>query len=89
MKASRSGTPDPVTETPRERLRDWLRLLHMPGLGPRRVARLLEGFGTPAAALQSDARAWAAVGVATAHDGDAISAREAGVEADLAWLERD
>lgn len=89
MKASRSGTPDPATETPRERLRDWLRLLHTPGLGPQRVARLLEGFGTPAAALRSDARGWASVGVATAREGDAVSTREAGVEADLAWLERD
>ena len=90
MKASRSGTPDPVTETPTERLRDWLRLLHTPGLGPRRVARLLETFGTPAAALQADSRAWATAGV-TGHprDAGALAAREAGVDDDLAWLARD
>jgi DNA processing protein len=88
VKASRSGIPDPVTETPTERLRDWLRLLHTPGLGPRRVARLLEAFGTPAAALQADARAWAAAGVASG-PGDGIATREAGVDADLDWLARD
>ncbi len=75
---------------PRERLDDWLRLLHTPGLGPRRVARLLEAFGTPAAALQADARAWAAADVPGApRCGAALATREAGVEADLAWLERD
>ena len=90
MKDSRSGTPDRVTGAPRERLRDWLRLLHTPGLGPRRVARLLEAFGTPAAALQADARAWAAVDVSSAPcDGETLGAREAGVEADLEWLCRE
>ncbi len=75
---------------PRERLEDWLRLLHTPGLGPRRVARLLEAFGTPAAALQADARQWTAAGVAgRPRSGDATTTREAGVEADLAWMERD
>jgi DNA processing protein len=75
---------------PKERLEDWLRLLHTPGLGPRRVARLLEAFGTPAAALQADARAWAVVNVPREPcGGDAIATREAGVEADLAWLEKD
>jgi len=90
VKGSRPDTPDPANTAPRERLRDWLRLLHTPGLGPRRVARLLEAFGTPAAALQADARAWAAAGAGgTPCEGADIAVREAGVDADLHWLERD
>jgi DNA processing protein len=90
VKGSRPGIPDPTNDGPRERLRDWLRLLHTPGLGPRRVARLLEAFGTPAAALQADARAWAAAGAGgTPCAAEDIALREAGVEADLQWLERD
>ena len=79
-----------VRQAPRVRLRDWLRLLHTPGLGPRRVARLLEAFGTPAAALQADARAWAAADTGCRPcTGAEIALREAGVEADLDWLDRD
>lgn len=90
MKGSRPDTPDPANEAPRERLRDWLRLLHTPGLGPRRVARLLEAFGTPAAALQADVRAWAAAGAGgTPCEGGDVAVREAGVDADLEWLESD
>jgi DNA processing protein len=90
VKVSRFDTPDPTAQGPRERLRDWLRLLHTPGLGPRRVARLLEAFGTPAAALQADARAWAAAGAGgTPCTGGEVAMREAGVEADLQWLELD
>ena len=90
MKVSRSGTPDPTQTGPRERLRDWLRLLHTPGLGPRRVARLLEAFGTPAAALEAGARAWAAAGAGGRPcEGNEITLREAGVDADLRWLDRD
>ncbi|MFO8152853.1 DNA-processing protein DprA [Thioalkalivibrio sp.] len=71
-------------------MRDWLRLLHTPGLGPRRVARLLEAFGTPAAALQADARAWAAAGAGGSPcEGGDVAVREAGVDADLEWLESD
>ena len=90
MKVSRSGTPDPTQTGPRERLRDWLRLLHTPGLGPRRVARLLEAFGTPAAALEAGARAWTAAGAGGRPcEGNEITLRETGVDADLRWLERD
>jgi DNA processing protein len=79
-----------VTGIPDEPLRDWLRLVHTPGLGPRRMARLLESFGSPAAALQADARGWAAAGVSgTPGRGETASAVEAGVEADLEWLQRD
>ncbi|AGA32120.1 Rossmann fold nucleotide-binding protein Smf possibly involved in DNA uptake [Thioalkalivibrio nitratireducens DSM 14787] len=71
-------------------LGDWLALLHTPGLGPRRIARLLERFGSPAAALQADARDWALADVPGGPcRGSDREPLERGIEADLAWLEAD
>nr|WP_041483896.1 DNA-processing protein DprA [Thioalkalivibrio paradoxus] len=71
-------------------MRDWLALLHTPGLGPRRIARLLERFGDPATALQADARDWALAdvpgGPCRGSDRDRL---ERGIETDLAWLNAD
>jgi DNA processing protein len=64
--------------------------LHTPGLGPRRVARLIERFGNPSAALRAEARDWAAAGIpGEPCRGEALREREAGVAADLAWCESD
>lgn len=66
----------------------WLRLLHTPGLGPRRIQRLLEAFGSPQAALAAPARQWrdADVGVAPPENPDDD---HPGVAADLAWERAD
>jgi DNA processing protein len=65
-----------------------LALLRAPGIGPARFARLLERFGTAAAALAADRAEWAQLGLPdTALDylRDPDWRR---VEQDLAWLER-
>ena len=66
--------------------RAWLQLLRTPGLGPVRMSRLLEAFGTPQRALEASAADREQVGlprsVATALDQphDAITA-------DIEWLD--
>jgi len=65
-----------------------LALLRAPGVGPVRFARLLDHFGTAAAALAADRAEWARLGLPdTALDylRDPDWRR---VEQDLAWLER-
>jgi len=93
VKGTGSEAPEPTIEAATEGLRDWLRLLHTPGLGPRRVSRLLEAFGTPAAALHAEGRRWAAIGVpdrgTAAGLREATELREAGIDTDLAWLAAD
>jgi DNA processing protein len=90
VKGTGYDTPERARDRSSGSPEDWLRLLHTPGLGPRRVARLIERFGSPSAALQADARDWAATGVpGEPCRGDALRERDAGVAADLAWCESD
>jgi DNA processing protein len=90
VKATESGTPEGDRERSSGSPEDWLRLLHTPGLGPRRVARLVQRFGSPEAALRADARDWATAGVpGEPCRGGALRERERGVETDLAWCESD
>jgi len=71
-------------------LANWLRLIHTPGLGPRRTARLLERFGSPDAALAVGTRGWTGLGLPeTALPQGWEVQRERGVEDDLAWLGKD
>ena len=69
------------------RTRAWLRLIHTPGLGPRRIARLLEHFGSAERAVEAGPRAWHAAGLGLAADSQPADATAAGVEQDLRWLE--
>ncbi|GIX35947.1 MAG: DNA processing protein DprA [Lysobacteraceae bacterium] len=69
----------PLEDPPRAAA--WLRLLRTPGLGPRRIARLLERHGHPAAVLEAVA-AGAAEGA-----GPPPAEDDPGVAADLRWLE--
>ena len=73
----------PLTDEARSRA--WLRLIHTPGLGPRRIARLIRHFGSAEAALQGAGRDWQRAGVEGTGAPPAASA--AGVEQDLRWLE--
>lgn len=68
--------------------RDWLQLTNTPGLGPRRVLRLLEAFGSPVAALAAPDSEWQRAGVDIRMDAEAERTREAATEADLAWLDQ-
>ena len=81
--------PEPTANEQNE-LPDWLRLTHTPGLGPRRMARLLERFGTPDAALAVGPRGWAGLGLLEEALPPGWEAqRERGVEGDLDWLAKD
>ncbi len=70
-----------------ENPRDWLTLLHAPGVGPVRFRRLLERYGNPAAVLQADRADLEQLGL----DRKAVDwlrkPDEALLEADLAWLQ--
>lgn len=74
----------PVADPARSRA--WLRLIHTPGLGPRRIARLVEHFGTAQAALES-ARDWRrrVPGLSDACLPPPAEAAE--IERDLRWLD--
>ena len=68
----------------------WLRLVHTPGLGPRRIARLVRQFGSPGAAVQAGPKAWAELRLypkdpAVPADQDP----ETGIARDLEWLAQD
>ncbi len=68
------------------RTRAWLQLIHTPGLGPRRIARLIEEFGTAEAALAS-ARSWARLLPGLARTAQPPAGEAPGVEQDLRWLD--
>lgn len=65
---------------------DWLRLAHTPGLGPRRITRLLQQYGSPAQALKAGPQNWSERGI---HVGDGLPGweeqRDQQVQDDLQW----
>jgi len=69
---------------------EWLALARLPGLGPRRLARLLQHFGSPGAVF--DARAEIGHLLGPSHPARDALARRADtpcVHGDLDWLARD
>lgn len=67
----------------------WLlALLRAPGIGPARSARLLEHFGSAAAALAADRAEWAQLGMPAAALDYLRTPDWRRVEQDLVWLER-
>jgi len=65
--------------------RAWARLLRLTALGGRHAARLLDAFGSAAAAVDAGPAAWERIGFAKLHA--ALSETDASlVDADLAWL---
>ncbi|HNI65913.1 MAG TPA: DNA-protecting protein DprA, partial [Pseudomonadales bacterium] len=73
----------------------WLALLHTPGLGPRRLLRLLQALGSPAAIIEANMDRLRALGLDGELLANLLRNREADppwrtlVENDLSWLERD
>ncbi|MCO6439679.1 MAG: DNA-processing protein DprA [Nitrococcus mobilis] len=65
----------------------WLRLYRTPGLGVRTFQRILERFRTPAAFLAASREEQAQAGLAAEVLAALARIDEAGVEADLRWLE--
>lgn len=74
--------------------RDWLRLLHTPGLGQRRLLRLLQVLGSPAGIAGATASQLMALGVTGEALANLLRSRDVDyswldlVENDLAWLDR-
>jgi len=79
----------PLHAAERERLTDWLALLHAPGVGPRRIAELIARFGDAPGARAASAGELRAAGLGD----DAVAAvREPDpglIEQSLAWAEQD
>lgn len=69
--------------------RDWLTLLHAPGLGERRIERLITAHGNPAAALAAGEAAWRQAGLPDAARKALRNPDEAAIDASLAWLAAD
>ncbi|NBC48196.1 MAG: DNA-protecting protein DprA [Gammaproteobacteria bacterium] len=70
-------------------LRAWLALLLAPGLGPRRITKLLHAFGGPQSACEASTQALTAVGlsetmITALRNPDAVT-----LEAALAWAEHE
>lgn len=74
--------------------RDWLKLLHTPGLGQRRLLRLLQVLGSPAGIAGATASQLMALGVTGEALANLLRSRDVDyswldlVENDLAWLDR-
>nr|WP_282452977.1 DNA-processing protein DprA [Lysobacter sp. CAU 1642] len=64
-----------------------MRLIHTPGLGPRRIARLIAQFGSAETAVAAAPRGWAHAGLEPGRSGEPPAADAQGVEQDLRWLE--
>jgi DNA processing protein len=67
--------------------RAWLQLIHTPGLGPRRIERLLDHFGSAEAALAAGTRGWQHAGLGIGADSQPPPAQADAIERDLRWLE--
>lgn len=67
--------------------RDWLTLLHTPGLGDRRLARLLDEHGSPPAVLAAGETAWKQANVPAAALRALADPDQAAIDTSLAWLE--
>lgn len=71
------------------RLRAWLLIAHAPGIGPRTVNRLMDGFGDPRSVLDADSGQLRAAGVRA----DAVQSLRSPptqiADAALAWAEQD
>jgi DNA processing protein len=85
------STPPSLCRERHTELAHWLRLLHTPGLGPRRIARLLEIHGSPEQVLLTEDQEWKVVPAPGQPPlpADWSAHRESGVAADLAWQAQD
>lgn len=70
-------------------LRAWLALLLAPGLGPRRVAKLLDAFGSPEAACEAPSQALAGLGLSETMIAALRAPDATMVEAALVWAGHD
>jgi DNA processing protein len=71
-----------------DRLRSWLALARVPGLGPRTVARLIDHFGEPSRVLMAAPQELAAAGVRASVIQRMAAGDEAAIDADLRWMEQ-
>ncbi|MCB2261932.1 MAG: DNA-processing protein DprA [Candidatus Thiosymbion ectosymbiont of Robbea hypermnestra] len=71
----------------RERLRAWLILARVPGIGPRLAGRLVEHFGDPLRVLAAGRAELQAIGLKPKLVDTLLNSPEAAADADLAWAE--
>ncbi|WP_089728655.1 DNA-processing protein DprA [Candidatus Thiosymbion oneisti] len=76
-----------MSSTTGERLRAWLILGRIPGVGPRVAGRLVEHFGDPTRVLAAGRAELEAVGLKPALVDAILDPPEAAADADLAWAE--
>lgn len=76
-----------MSSTTRERLRAWLILGRMRGVGPRVASRLVEQFGDPIRVLAAGRAELEAVGLKPALVDAVLDPPQAAADADLAWAE--
>ncbi|WP_133511205.1 DNA-processing protein DprA [Candidatus Thiosymbion oneisti] len=76
-----------MSSTTRERLRAWLILGRIPGVGPRVAGRLVEHFGDPIRVLATGRAELEAIGLKPALVDAVLDPPEAAADADLAWAE--
>ena len=74
---------------PEQELRAWLALLRAEHFGAVSVVRLVERYGSAAAALDAGARSWRAEGFRPEQCASLAAPDEAGIAADLKWLHAD
>lgn len=72
-----------------ERLRAWLTLARVPGVGPRTLSRLVAHFGDPLQVLSAGSAELRAAGAPESAAAAIARCTDAGVEADLAWADQD
>lgn len=82
-----TGLPRPPSETA-DALVPWLVLATAPGIGPRTLRRLLEGFGTPGAVIEASADRLLAAGLGAETLASLRQPDQAAISAVLDWAAR-
>jgi DNA processing protein len=83
------AAPPRMSAQERERLTDWLALALAPGVGPRRIAQLIERFGSPAEARRASRAALRDAGIPTAAIAAIGTPDAERVQLALDWVEHD
>jgi DNA processing protein len=78
-----------MADPERSELRAWLTLVSVPGLGPRRIDKLLNAFASPEAACAAPASALRALGLGAGVIEGLRAPNGAAIAAALGWAEHD
>lgn len=67
----------------------WLRLIRLPGVGPKAVQKLLSHFGSAAIALDASVTEWERAGLSSRQTKAKREGTQPHIDQDLRWLEAD